>query len=434
MSAVICTVVGVLDDGPQALTPAAQEAIAAADLLIGVQRTLDQFGDLAPGAEQRDLTRATKEVAGWAQAEAGQGRNVVVLASGDPLCHGIGERLSATLGPEKCRVVPAPSLVQVACARLGWPVAEVSIASVHGREAADWCAASATPEHPLSAVLRALRRARRVAVYTTPAHGADWLARQLRAVGFEDEELTLTVASRLGRDDESIVGPLSLAEAATWQGANPHVALIDRSRIADGTLFGNAEEAFAQRQPHRGLITKREARAVALASLELTPASRVWDIGTGSGAVAIEAARLCPDGHVWAIERHPEDLAIAEANRRRWRVGNLTLVGGTAPEGLEHWQDPDAVFIGGSGGALEVLIDRVVGRLRPGGRLVINLVTLENLQRATTRLDAAARAGLIRWQAVQLQAQRTQELAGMRSFRAENPVWICTAHKSGEAS
>jgi len=427
---VACTVVGVLDDGPEALPPAARAAIAEADLLIGGRGALALYAPLATAAERRDLTGAVAEVPAWVAAAAAAGRRAVVLASGDPLCHGIGERLVAALGAERCRVLPAPSLVQLACARLGWPVAETAVASVHGGAATEWSAQAAGPDHPLSGVLRALEGSERVAAYTAAATGAGWLARQLQAVGYTDAELQVAVAARLGRSDELIQPPMPLSAAAEGTYPQPHVALLRRTTPSAGPPFAPADGAFEQRCPQRGLITKREVRAVALAGLALTPESRVWDIGAGSGAVALEAARLCPRGHVWAVERRAEDLAVAEVNRRRRRAGNVTLQHGCAPEGLDGWPDPDAVFIGGSGGALGELIDLCLQRLRPGGRLVVNVVTLENLQRATARLEAAAGAA---WEAVQLQAHRSHELAGMRAFRAENPVWIITATQ-GEAA
>ncbi|ABM62115.1 bifunctional cobalt-precorrin-7 (C(5))-methyltransferase/cobalt-precorrin-6B (C(15))-methyltransferase [Halorhodospira halophila] len=428
----VCTIVGVLDDGPDGLAPVAREAIAGADLLIGGRRVLEGFAPLAPGAQRRDLTGAVAEVPAWIETAAAEGQRVVVLASGDPLCHGIGERITSHLGAERCRVLPAPSLVQLACARLGWPVAQTAIASVHGPVAGDWSAQTAAPEHPLSGVLRALADHDRVAVYTTGENGADWLARQLQAVGYRDTELEVAAVARIGREDEALYPPAPLGTAAARHYPQPHVALVRRRATLDWP-FAGVDEAFAQRRPQRGLITKREVRAVTLAGLALTPDSRVWDIGTGSGAVALEAARLCPRGHVWAMERRAEDLAIAEENRRRRRVGNVTLHHGRAPQGLDAWLDPDAVFIGGSGGALGELIDLCLRRLRPAGRLVINLVTLENLHQATARLDAAAAAGVADWEAIQLQAHRSGELAGMRTFRAENPVWILMANKTESA-
>lgn len=217
---------------------------------------------------------------------------------------------------------------------------------------------------------------------------------------------------------------------------------------AGETVFGIADDFFLCRHPRGaaaakaaaparsgGLITKFEARAVSLAKLALGRRSIVWDIGAGSGSVGIEAARIACDGFVYAIEKNPADAAIAAANAARLAVTNYALSVGKAPAGLDDWPAPDAVFIGGSGGELATLIERVLARLRPGGRLVINLVTLDNLARATAALDAAEQAGLARWEMLQLQAARSQPILATRRLAAENPVWILSATRcaSGEA-
>ena len=180
-----------------------------------------------------------------------------------------------------------------------------------------------------------------------------------------------------------------------------------------------------QRLPEKGLITKQEARVLSLAKLHLAADSVVWDIGAGSGAVGLEAAALVPLGHVWAIEKNAGDASNARANAVRFQASNYTLVEGRAPAHLDGWPDPDAVFIGGSGGELAELIERILGRLKPGGRLVMNFVTLENLATATRALAAAG----VPWDLVQLQASRSQPILDMHRLAAQNPVWILTARK-----
>ena len=171
------------------------------------------------------------------------------------------------------------------------------------------------------------------------------------------------------------------------------------------------------------MITKQEARALSLAKLALKADAVVWDIGAGSGSVGLEAARLAPQGHVWAIEKNEGDAANARANAAKFRVGNYTLTEGKAPAGLEQWPDPDAVFIGGSGGELAELIRLILARLKPGGRLVMNFVTLENLATATTTLQSLGAV----WDVVQLQAARSQPILDMHRLAAQNPVWVVTA-------
>jgi len=192
--------------------------------------------------------------------------------------------------------------------------------------------------------------------------------------------------------------------------------------------FGFEDSDFIQRTPEKGLITKLEARAVSLAKLRLRADAVVWDIGAGSGSVGLEAARLANRGHVWAIEKNEGDAANARANAERFRAHNYTLAHGKAPAGLDAWPDPDAVFIGGSGGELAELIALILARLKPGGRLVMNFVTLENLATATAALAALGAS----WEVTQLQASRSQPILDMHRLAAQNPVWIVCADALGE--
>jgi precorrin-6Y C5,15-methyltransferase (decarboxylating) len=190
-------------------------------------------------------------------------------------------------------------------------------------------------------------------------------------------------------------------------------------------LFGLDDSAFLQRKPDKGLITKREVRAVSLARMQLRSDSIVWDIGAGSGSVGLEAARLCPQGHVYAIEKNADDAAIALQNRQRLGVTNYTLVNNKAPAGMEGWLAPDAIFIGGSGGELDELIKVGLQCLKPEGWLIMNFVTFENLNTALTTLadvDAA-------WDVTQLQASRSQPILHMHRLQAENPVWVVAAQR-----
>jgi len=189
-----------------------------------------------------------------------------------------------------------------------------------------------------------------------------------------------------------------------------------------------------------------------LARLQLRTDSIVWDIGAGSGSVGLEAARLCHRGHVWAIEKNAHDVEIIRQNHDAFRVANYTLVHDKAPAGMEAWPDPDAVFIGGSGGELAELIRLVLSRLKPSGHLVMNFVTLENLATALETLKdvqsqsvgaklpaddsvsndmgspAASRSGkTLHWDVLQLQASRSRPILSMNRLAAENPVWLVSA-------
>ncbi len=477
-----CRIIGLLDDGPAGLTAAALAHLQAADLVIGGTRLLNLCaGHLVPQAERRDLTGCLGSVPAWIREALAAGRRVLVLATGDPLFHGIAGFLRARLPDLPLEILPNLSTVQVACARLGLAWQDMRIVSVHSRDCGEW-QEGAGPEHGLYPILRALQyleaapakgsgpgvslqpplpnpppqggrepdpaaggakglpsdqvpNPKRVgfpgpspvtatlAILTSPANSPDRIARMLVQEGLGDQ-FRMTVAARLRRPDEKVIADCSLDEAATMGFDEPNGVFLTRQAPAPApVLFGLADECFCQRQSDRGLITKREARALSLARLQLRADSIVWDIGAGSGAVGLEAARLCPLGFVYAIEKNPEDAAIAWENRRRLAMTNYRLIQAKAPQGLADWPDPDAVFIGGSGGQLAAIIQFVLTRLRTKGWLVMNFVTFENLHLAMTELKTLQ----ARWDVTQIQASRGQPILDMHRLAPENPVWILAA-------
>lgn len=418
-----CTLVGILDDGWAGLSDAARQRLAAAGLFIGAARTLALLERHLPdSASVRPMDGALGQVPAWiAQAHA-DGLSTVVLATGDPLCHGMASFLVHKLGAAAVAVLPAPSTLQLLFARLKKPWQDVVIGSVHSKDAGEWIE-GATPDHGLYRLVRQVAEHPRVAAFTGPENSPDRIARALLAAGFDDARLS--VASRLCLPDEAVFADLPLAEAAAMRFNDPNVVLIERDPNTGRAVFGFDDLDYVQRSPEKGLITKLEARAVSLAKLALRADSVVWDIGAGSGSVGLEASRIARHGHVWAIEKNDADAANARENARRFGASNYTLVHARAPEHIDTWPDPDAVFIGGSGGELAGLIAQILDRLKPGGRLVMNFVTIENLATATAALAAAG----VRWDVTQLSAARSQPILDMHRLAAQNPVWIVTAHK-----
>jgi precorrin-6Y C5,15-methyltransferase (decarboxylating) len=422
-----CRILGVLDDGVASLGSQARQHLWHADLVIGAARTLHLFAkEIATHAEQRDLTGALSQVPEWIRAAQANNQRVVVLATGDPLCHGIAAYLASRLCIEAIEVLPNVSTLQLACARLGLPWQEMRFASVHSKDAGEW-QAGAAPDHGLYALLRDIRQHDRLAVLTSPFNTPDRIARMLVTEGL-DGEWEMAVAERLCQPEERVVSGVTIAAAAQLQFADPNVVLLWRTRQrAPQVLFGLPDASFEQRHPEKGLITKNEVRAVSLARMQLRADSVVWDIGAGSGSVGLEAARLCRNGHVYAIEKNEDDVAIVQRNRLAMGISNHSLVHGKAPQGLQDWADPDAVFVGGSGGELAELIALVLKRLKPQGWLVMNFVTLENLAAAVEALKANGAT----WDVLQLQAARSKPILHMHRMAAENPVWIVCA-QAGE--
>lgn len=424
-----CRVIGVLDDGVASLGATALAHLRTADVVIGGARTLALLrSTFKAGVTTHDLGGRLREVPGWVRAAREDHLQCVVLATGDPLCHGIAPYLAQHLCLDALDILPHVSTLQLACARVGLAWQDARIVSVHAADAGEWTVGAA-PTHGLYALAQALRAEARLMVLTSPANSPDRIARLLLAEGL-GEDFHMAVAEQLLQADEKVHAQLAPAEAAGMHFADLNVVLLWRARPRrEPVRFGLPDACYAQRQPRGnaegGLITKQAVRAVSLARLQLRVDSVVWDLGAGSGAVGLEAARLCPRGHVFAIEKNVADHAIAARNHAAFGLSNYTLVHGRAPEGMDAWPDPDAVFIGGSGGELEDLIDLSLQRLRPQGHLVMNFVTLENLATATRVLQAAGAA----WDVLHLQAAHSQPILHMHRLAADNPVWVVGARR-----
>lgn len=191
-------------------------------------------------------------------------------------------------------------------------------------------------------------------------------------------------------------------------------------------LIGLSDELFMPRRPGSNVITKRDVRAITLAHLGLHQHMILWDVGSGTGSVAIEAAHLASAGHVYAIECNAEAVEAIKANCYRLHAPNVSVVAGRAPQVLHDLPNPDAVFIGGSGGALTAILEVVIARLRPVGHLVVNLATLEHLSEAVDYLRQAAWV----WECTMVNIVHTQKILDMTRFAAVNPVFVLTAYAS----
>lgn len=425
-----CAIVGVLDNGVDGLSQQALQVLQKADVIIGGTRTLALFVDvLKPQSITHDLTGQLSSVPKWIRSAQDDGLRCVVLATGDPLCHGIAAYLLSRLCIESFDIFPNVSTIQLACARLSLPWQDIKIISVHTKDAGEW-QEGVSPEHGLYELRRAIVQHDRLAILTSPDNSPDRIARLLIAAN-QHENFQMAVVANLETDEEEITRDIPIVELAQRNFSNPNVVLLWRViAINKSVLFGLRDDSFQQRYPEKGLITKREVRAVSLARLQLRIDSIVWDIGAGSGSVSVEAARLCSQGHVFAIEKNSADYDNALSNSRTAGLHNYSLLNNKAPVGLDKWPDPDAVFIGGSGGELSALILLIMRRLRPGGCLVMNFVTFENLATAIDTLkylDAE-------WDVTQLHTARSKPILDMQRLAAENPVFIVCAQKSESVS
>jgi len=359
-------VIGIGDDGLEAVPAGVRQTIAEAELLLGTDRTLA----LVPksSAERHTISSDLNQLV--ATIEQAAGRRVVLMLYGDPMFYGLARYVSERLGKERFVVVPHVSSMQLAFARVmeTWEEAYLSDLA----------------KHPLDAVLEKVRTAQKVGLFTTDHCGPADVAKAL--VARHIDYFTAYVCENLGARDERVTRG-TLAEIAEKEFDPLNVLILirdptapDRPREAVGRrLFGNPDEAFLQSKPKQGLLTPAEVRAIALAQMDIAPSSIVWDIGAGSGSVSVEAAQMASDGAVYAIEMDAEDHGLIRQNAERFDVANVSAVLGRAPEVFEELPDPDAVFVAGAGREVTRISQAAYMRLRPGGRLVVNTTSVDHL-------------------------------------------------------
>jgi precorrin-6Y C5,15-methyltransferase (decarboxylating) len=353
-------VVGIGDAGLASLSPAARRVIEAGEVLVGGERHLAMVPE---HRGERLLWRRPLE-ATLPELEALRGRRVVVLASGDPMCFGVGELLMRHLGPGELRMLPAPSTFSLVCARLGWPFAEVACLSAHSR--------------PLSALRRHVAPGARLIALSRDGTTPHAIARLLEDLGFGASRLW--VLEHLGGPAERLIEGTAVTLPDRSFAALNTVAIAcaaEPGTVAYATAPGLPDDAF---ESDEGMLTKREVRAATLARLSPLPGQRLWDVGAGSGAVAIEWLRAAKHGEAIAVEQDPRRCATIARNADRLGTPELTVVHGQAPRCLADLPAPDAAFIGGGVGEPE-MIETCWRMLRAGGRLVANVVTVEGERR-----------------------------------------------------
>ena len=336
------------------------------------------------------------------------GERVVMLADGDPLLFGIGATLVRLLGQEAVRLMPAVSSLQQACARLALPWHKVICLSQHGRDDLGPLNAAVSKNAPLC-------------ILTDARMTPDLLARHLLDRGVD--WFTAHIFERMGAEDE-ICHHMNMAQAAgTSFGPACTLILVPTDMPRRARLGLNAHELAVD----RGLISKKPVRAAALALLQIEPHHVVWDVGSGSGAVALEATVLAHEGRVVAVERSVGRAMSIQENRRRFGAAILDVRLGEAPECLPSLPDPHRVFIGGglSGEDGEDILGHVCLRLPVGGRVVASCVLLDTLCLCRSFFE---RLG---WpvEICQIQASEGRELGGDVHLAAMNPVFLLTAQK-----
>jgi precorrin-6B C5,15-methyltransferase / cobalt-precorrin-6B C5,C15-methyltransferase len=382
-------IVGIGEEGAEGLMPAARALIANARLVIGGKRHLALADGLPTGERMAWPSPFANSIPAIL---AHRGEPVAVLASGDPYCFGVGSMLLAHVPPEETICVPAPSSLSLACARLGWALDDVATVSLCGRL--------------IETLAPSLQPGRRVLVLSADAMTPAVVARYLSTRGFERS--TLHVLEALG-------GPRERTRTTTADrfGLNDVKALnllaIEVEASASAKIIPLASGLPDEMFEHDGQITKREIRAITLSSLAPRTGELLWDIGCGSGSVAIEWLLRHSSTHAIGVEREPARAARAARNAAELGVPRLEVVTSEAQAALDTLPAPDAIFIGGGGEP--AVINKAFAALKPGGRIVANAITLET-EKAILAAQAELGGTLTR-----LSVERLDAVGGKQAFR-----------------
>jgi precorrin-6Y C5,15-methyltransferase (decarboxylating) len=407
-------ILGVGSDGLGGLTGRARELLQQAEVILGSEHALERVPELK--AQRVRIGSDLGETVQFLEASLGKKR-MVVVASGDPLFYGVARYLCDRLGKDHFEVLPHVSSMQLAFARIKETWEEAYLTNL--------------ATHSLDQVLDRIRTAETVGLFTSEEEDPPRIARQLLARGID--YFRAFVCENLGAPDERVTQG-ELTEIQEMEFAPLNVMILkrkpgrpDQARTTSiHRRFGNPDDVFVQSRPKSGLITQAEVRAIALAQLDVQPASVVWDIGAGSGSVAIEAAQLAHLGMVYAIEQDVADYHLIVANAQTFGLRNLTAIHGMAPAVFDRLPAPDAIFVGGLGKEIARLIEAAFAALRPGGRLVVNVASLENLTgvyATLKRLTPHVAALLVNL------ARGTEQLETLR-FEAVNPTFLLGATKA----
>ncbi|GAB3354797.1 precorrin-6y C5,15-methyltransferase (decarboxylating) subunit CbiE [Modestobacter lapidis] len=392
------TVVGIGADGWDGLSPRGRRAIVAAEVLRGSARQLallpaDVVAERVPWPSP--LVPALR-----ALPTEHPGRRVVVLASGDPMLSGIGGSLVRLFGPAAVEVVPHPSSVTLACARLGWAVEDTTVVADVGR--------------PIELLTPHATPGRRLLVLGSDTGTPALVAGLLRSGGYGGSRI-VALAQLGGPAERSFTGT-----AAHWPHAETDALVItavevvaDPGTVPLPTVPGLPDDAYA----HDGQLTKRDVRAVTLARLVPLPGQLLWDVGAGAGSIGIEWMRVHPSCRAVAVESDPVRAGRIAANATRLGVPDLRVVAGRAPDALTGLPQPDAVFVGG-GATTPLLLDACWAALAPGGRLVVNAVTVQS-EAVLAGWHARCGGSLTR-----LSVAHAQPVGGFTGWRPAMPVTI----------
>ena len=393
------SIVGIGEDGIDGLGSGARELIESAEIVFGGVRHLALAAPLIRGEARSwpsPFSSAPSEVM------ALRGRRVCVLASGDPFFYGVGATLASHIEADETWVIPAPSAFSLAAARMAWPLQDVTLVSVHGRA--------------LDRIRPHLHPGARILALTSDAEGPEALAHLLADTGYGESQLTVLEALGGNRENTRTAEArkFDLADVSPLNVVAIH-ALAERDARIIAYTPGLDDYLFE----HDGQITKREIRALTLSSLRPRHGELLWDVGAGSGSVAIEWLLAHGSLGAVAIEADESRAARAARNAAAFGVPHLDVKHARAPHALADLPTPNAIFVGG-GGSGDGVLDACLEALQPGGRLVANAVTLE------TESELIARHAALGGELIRVSVSRADAVGAKTGWRSAMPVtqWI----------
>jgi precorrin-6B C5,15-methyltransferase / cobalt-precorrin-6B C5,C15-methyltransferase len=407
-------IIGISDDGLEGLSSAAVAKLNQADLIVGPASFIEKAASFS----------AKKEVAGSdleklaTMLDKQSGKEIVVLAGGDPLFYGTARFLCDRLGKDRFEVVPHVSTMQLAFARVKESWEEAYLTNL--------------ATQPIDRVIERIRTAEKIGLFTSEQITPAILAENLVQLGID--YFTIYVCENLGSPDERVTRGTP-AEIARQRFGSLNVMILVRkpgvpdkpTNLVRRRLFGNPDEMFLQSKPKRGLLTSSEVRAIALSEMELSPESIVWDVGAGSGSVAVEAASIADKGHVYAVEMDAEDYGMLVENTQRFGVRNLTPVLGQAPQAWSKLPDPDVIFVGGTGRMVTELVEAAWPRMRASGRLLANVASMESVVALQDLIREKLKSEPMLWM---IQVSRANPQFDRLRLESANPTFLIKAIKA----
>lgn len=416
----------VIGVGYRPLDKKAREIILSSNIILASNRLSEVFKGYEEYEAVKDKVKVINnvdETINFIKSQIPNLNRIVLLASGDPMFFGIGRRSVMEFGRDMVEIIPDLSCIQLAFSRLRESWDDAFLMSLHG---------GPDPEkrrrlpYGIEDIPSLLQRHNKIAILTDKENNPSKIARVLALSPISQGGSSIVyVCERLGYPDERITKGLP-EEIARLSFSEPNVVILVRSGIPQEsikeTVFGLTEKDISH---SKGLITKDEVRAVTIHKLRPPDKGVLWDIGAGSGSVSIEVARMCPHLKVFAIEKDMAQISHIKKNKEVFKMPELTIIHGEAPEILGELPEPDRVFIGGNGGRLEEII-KFIHKVMPSGLVVINATTFETLNLAINLLKGFD----YDLNVVEVNISRMKLLKGHHHMTSQNPVFIITGERA----